>query len=806
MLRALLRDKLYTLINIAGLSLAIASCVVLGLYLRGELTYDRHHLNHARIYRVVQEFRSSDRSQTFALVGAPLAPMLAEDFADVQAYVRFTPPGGFNASSDRLIRHGSDAFTWSDVYVADPNVFEVFTHDVLYGNPETALADASSAAVSRTFARKYFGDSNPLGQLITLDNGEQRTITLVFADLPPNTHLKYDVLLSYNSLPVQTDATERIRDLFAGDHFTYLVLPERYDTKRFAAAVRSFYERHMAARAAEIHADGWNARLQPLAAVHYSGGVEWDRPTGNRYYLYGLEAAVAFLLLIACINHMNLATASAARRAREIGTRKMLGATRAALAARFVAESLCLTLAALAIALLLVELAVPRTPIAEWLGTSAHLSVTAEPLVLAATVAFALLVGLASGAYPALYLARIPALAAMTRGDQIGGSGVKLRELLVLVQFTVTACVIACTLLMAAQMRYVASRPLGFEDRGKLVVTLRGADTIERTPAIESELLADNRIVGATSANNLPGFNSISSYMDVERNDGEMQGVFLNHMQVDENFADVLGMRMAAGRNFSRNVATDQRLGIIVNETLAREMGWSEPLGKRMGLRGRTVIGVVRDFHFDSLHAPVEPLAMYVAPPVFPNMPAQQRPLQNRFLVLDVAARDLSGTLAFVAATLRKFDPDHPFEYRFLDEALGRQYSAEQHLMKLIGVFSSICVLVACLGLFGLATFTTARRTKEIGIRKVLGATTSQIVALLSARTLLLVVIGSALACALAYVAMARWLGAFAYRIDVSPAPFVLAAAISLAVALATVALQSLGAARARPVLSLRQD
>jgi putative ABC transport system permease protein len=806
MLRFLLRDKLNSLINVAGLSLAIASCLVLGLYLRSELTYDRHHVQHERIYRVATEFRADGRSQRVALASGLLAPMLAAELADVQAYVRFTPPGSWSNSTDRVIRRGDRAFIWSDVYVADPNVFEVFTHEIVYGDPKTALVDPSSAAVSRTFARRYFGEANPLGETIALDDGELRTITLVFADLPQNTHLKYDVLFSYNAIVPPEDPVERARELFGGNHFTYLVLPENYDVRNFAQVAETFYERHMAARAREIHSEGWSAWLQPLDDIHLYSDLEWDRPTGNRYYLFGLEAAVAFLLLIACINHVNLATASAARRAREIGTRKILGATRRALTLRFVGESLCLSIVALVVSLGLIELVVPRTPIADWLGTAASLEPTSEPIVLAAAVAFTLFVGLLSGLYPAFYLAAIQPLTALTRGDQLGGSGLRLRELLVLVQFTVTACVIACTLLMASQMRYVANRPLGFEDRGKLVVTLRGVDVLEQIPTIESELTASGRVLGATSSMAVPGMGLGTSYMDVEANDGSMNGVLVNHLPVQQNFIDALGMRVIAGRNFSLDVATDRRLAMIVNEALVRQMGWQDPIGKKMGLRGRTVIGVVRDFNFDSLHAPVQPVVMYENIVNFAGIAPEQRAFQLQYLVLDVATRDLTSTLELIERTLRRFDPEHPFEYRFLDEALGRQYSSEQHLLRLIGVFSAICIFVACLGLFGLATFTTARRTKEIGIRKVLGASTAQIVALLSRRTVLLVAIGSVIASALSYVAMARWLEAFAYRIDVVPTPFVLAAALSLAVALGTVALQSLGAARARPVQSLRES
>jgi putative ABC transport system permease protein len=777
------------------------------MYLRSELTYDRHNALHERIYRVEAAFKSEGRSQRVATTPGILAPMLAEELADVQAYVRFTPPGSFLTATDRVIRHGGDAFVWNDIYAADANVFDVFTHRILYGDPKTALTDPSSVAVSGTFARKYFGDANPIGETNTLDGGEALEITLVFADLPPNTHLKYDVLLSHERVVEPTDAVERARELFGADNFTYLVLPEHYDVRKFEVAAASFYERHMAARAREIHSDGWSAWLRPLDDIHLYSDVEYDRPTGNRSFLLGLEAAVAFLLLIACINHVNLATATAARRAREVGTRKIHGATRRTLALRFIGESLCPSAAALVVALLVVELVVPRTPIADWLGSGASLHPLSEPLVLAATAGFTLLVGALAGLYPALYIAAIPPLTAMTRGDKLGRSGLRLRELLVLVQFTVTACAIACTLLMAEQMRYIANRPLGFDDRGRLVVTLRGADVIEQIPTIERELTANGRVLAATSADSLPGADTIgSNYMDTETNDGSMKGVLVNHLRVQQNFVAALGMHIVQGRDFSADVATDQRDTFIVNEALVRQMAWANPIGKRMGLRGRTVIGVVRDFHFHSLHEPIRPLVMYIEPPSFAGMPPEMRAFQSRFLVLDVPARDLTGTLRFVGDTLRKFDAAHPFEYRFLDEQLGRQYSAEQHLMKLIGVFAAICILVACLGLFGLATFTTARRTKEIGIRKVLGATTSQIVALLSQRTMLLVAIGSVLAAAIAYGAMANWLQGFAYHTDIGAGPFAAAAAISLAVALGTVVLQALGAAQMRPVQSLRQD
>ncbi|HZL94807.1 MAG TPA: FtsX-like permease family protein, partial [Vicinamibacterales bacterium] len=296
-------------------------------------------------------------------------------------------------------------------------------------------------------------------------------------------------------------------------------------------------------------------------------------------------------------------------------------------------------------------------------------------------------------------------------------------------------------------------------------------------------------------------------FMDVETNDGSMNGVLVNHLPVADNFIEVLGIEIVAGRNFSPDVATDPRLAMIVNESLVRLMGWKEPIGKRMGIRGRTVIGVVKDFNFKSLHTPVEPLVIYQNNnTAFTNIVPDQRAFKQQFLLLNVATSELRDTLEFIGSTLAQFDPVHPFEYRFIDEALGERYVSEQRLMRLIGVFSGICVFVACLGLFGLATFATARRTKEIGIRKVLGASTAQIVLLLSRRTLVLVILGSVVAWFAAYVTMTEWLGVFAYHTDITPSAFLTATVVVFAVALLTVALQSLKTARMRPVHSLRNE
>jgi len=806
-LRGISQDRLYTSINFISLSLAIASCLVLGLYLRQELTYDRHHLNHERIYRVATEWTTTGHAERVAGSSPHFAPLLVQDFPEIEAYVRFLPlAANWETGADRLIRHRDTAFYWKNVYLADDNVFEVFTHEIIHGDARTALVDPSSAAVSRSFARKYFGDANPLGEVITLENGQRRTITLVFADLPANTHLKYDVLFSYNAEAAPTNPVERAQGLFAATDYTYLVMPRDYDAQRFAGLADTFFARHMSSRAREIHVDRWHAWLQPLADIHLYSDVNLDLPTGNRYYLLGLAAAVVFLLVAACINHVNLGTATAVRRAREIGTRRVLGATRRALALEYLGASTLLALIAFAASLLIVEVVVPLTPIASWLGHPAALDPLRDPLVVAMMFAFSIVVGVLSGLYPALYLSSLPPLTAITAVDKHGDAGFRLREILVLVQFTIAACVIACVLLMAAQMSYVADRPLGFEEQGRVVVTLRGTDLIAQIPAIEQELVKNERIRGVTWSDAMIGGQLPAGFMDVENNAGSMEGVLVHHLPVAPDFIDVLGIQIVRGRNFSPDVGTDLAGTIIVNEALVRLMNWREPLGKRLGRRGRQVIGVVGDFNFKSLHTPVEPLVMYQNARPGMNLPPERRPLKEQYLVLSLETRGLGDTLGYIRTTLRRFDSRHPFEYHFVDDALNGLYLSEQRLTRLIGLFSGICIFVACLGLFGLSTFATARRTKEIGIRKVLGASTSQVVLLLSQRTLVLVAVGSVFGWALAYLAMQAWLSAFAYRVRVGPTTFVAASAIVALLALLTVALQSLRTARTRPSESLRYE
>ena len=802
-LRTFYREKSYAIINLAGLSLAIACCLILGLYLRSELTYDQHHKRHKEIFRVAGEYITSGNASRFAVTPVPLGPMLKENYPEVKDYVRFSTLGKV------LIQSNDKALYWDDLYAADPNVFSVFTHQILYGDPKTALMDPSSAAVSETFARKYFGDANPIGKTIHAEIVPEipRKITLVFRDLPENTHLKYNVLFHFDG--PRAGQNQRW-NLFNIGLYTYLVMPENYNVNSFKAISASFYDRFMADIGKQI-GQTWDCWLQPLADIHLHSDITADRPTGNRYYVYGFAVVAAFILLVACINYVNLAIARAAKRAKEIGMRKILGISRWLLVSRFLGEAVLFSLIAMVIGAAIVELALRLTPVNELLGKPLTLALRGDPTLLLWMLGLSLLIGLLSGLYPAFYLSSISPLSALASTQGKGIAGFRLRELLVLTQFTVAVIVITCTLIMAMQMRYVSRKPLGFEQHNRVIVQLRGLDLIEKYQVLKNDLMKDSRITGMSISDGVIGmgqFSVLNSQADSEN--GPPGRVIISNMSIGDDFPEVMGMKLVLGRSFSKKLITDIGATLLVNETLVKNRGWKNPLGKqiRMGsnfINGK-VIGVVQDFHVRSLHSAVEPFVFYQYRGDFNSVPADVRAAVQYPCVIGITGQDVQQTLKYLQDKFAQYDPKHPFEYKFLDEMIDELYVSEGRLMKMTGIFSAICIFISCMGLFGLAAFTTEQRSKEIGIRKALGASASQIILMLSRNILLLVFIGAVVASVVAYYAIEEWLAGFAYRVGINPLVFVVSTVVVLVVAFVTVALQSYKTAQANPALMMRYE
>jgi putative ABC transport system permease protein len=805
LLRTLQREKLYAAINIAGLSLGIACCLILGMFLRSELTYDQHFDQHDRIYRIVNEIATGGSGQRFAITSGVLAPMLVADYPQIKAYVRFQSNAG--GSNGVALHHGNDTFYWKNSYFVDDNIFEVFSHKILYGDPKTALKDQAALAVSATFAKKYFGNANPIGEIISTDSGIPSHIALVFEDLPPNTHLKYDVLFS-NNLPflrIPENSAQRRQALWGVNNFTYLLMAPGFDPKTWPRVSDEFFQRYMA-DIGKASNSTWHSWLQLLSSVHLESDLRFDLPNGNALYLYACAAVAVFILAVACINYMNLATARATRRARAVGIRKILGANRLSLALQFLGEAMLFALIALVVGLVIVEVVLTLTPINSLMEDQAQLDLLHQPTLAAGLIGLALFMGLLSGAYPALYLSSWAPLSALTGKHAASAGNLRLREALVLVQFTISAAVIACTLLMGAQMRYVANKSLGFEKEHRLVVTLRGDSTIGKLATIRSELTRNSHVLAVGEALIPIGGAPNVGEFSIENNDGVSRPLQLTDLPIGEDFVHVMGLKVLQGRDFSQRFLTDVGTNFLVNEALVRKMGWTEPLGKHIqrGSQAGRVIGVVRDFNFKSLHTLIEPLVMSALTDDMSDTPVLFRVFQQRLLVVNILGEDVGDTLGYIEKVMAQADPRHPFEYEFLDDTLDNLYRSESRLMKLIGIFAAVCIFIACLGLFGLATFTTEQRTHEIGTRKVLGATTWQIIAMLARRIMVLVIMAAVLASAISYFAIDKWLTGFAYRAGINPLIFVLSAAAAAAVAFATVALQSFKTANADPVKALR--
>jgi putative ABC transport system permease protein len=590
------------------------------------------------------------------------------------------------------------------------------------------------------------------------------------------------------------------------NNLTYLLMAPVFKPSDWQRINDDFWQKHMKEPASTVKSS-WRSWVVPLTGLHMQTEVPDSLRTGNRMYVYGCAAVALFILLVACINYMNLATARATRRARSVGIRKVLGATRFGLAAGFLAEAVLLSMFATFLGVAIVALAIALTPLNSLMEGQVQLSALGDPVLLLWLLGMGVCMGLASGAYPAFYLSSWAPQTALTGKQPAGTRHHRLREALVLVQLTISAAVIAGTLLMAAQMRYVSTMPLGFDREHRLIVTLRGASTIERWQTLRTEMMQDSHIqaVGITGRSPVQAMVSVNLF-PVEQEDGRLETTPSNTMPIGEGFAEAMGLKFLQGDDVGIKRMPGEPVNVLVNEAMVRKMGWTTPLGKRVALgqpAGR-VIGVVQDFNFTSLHSQIEPLVMNAVRTDYTAADERERLGAQASLVVKISAENTRRSLEVIERVVAQADPKHPVEYMFLDEGLDRLYKTESQLLALIAIFATVCIMIACLGLFGLATFTTEIRTREIGTRKVLGASRWQIIALLSRPVMVLVLVASVLAPVIAWFAIDKWLETFAYRAGINPAIFVITAGVVAVVASATVAAQSYRVASSNPVDSLR--
>ncbi|QDA58727.1 ABC transporter permease [Hymenobacter jejuensis] len=794
--RNLWRNKAFAAINISGLALGIATCLIIMLFVRNELSYDRYNEKADRMVRVV--FRGSVQGEKMkeSSVMPPVARTLLAEYPEVEQATRLSLGGA------PRITYGDKSFKERDIAMVDSNFFQVFTIPLLQGDPKTALVQPNSIVISRATAQKYFGKANPMGKVLTFkDWNKTYKVTGVFDKVPINSHFHFDIFASLASVP---DA--KSSSWMTSNYFTYLVLPEGYEYKKLEAKLPQIVEKYLGPQLQQAmgmsftqfrqKGNDLGLFLQPLTDIHlrsdFTNNLE---PGGDVRYVYIFGAIAVFMLLIACINFMNLSTAGASRRAREVGVRKVLGSVKSQLVGQFLLESILLTMIALVLALVLIAMALPIFN--ELAGKELGLDFTTDPWLVPGLLLFGVLVGVLAGSYPAFFLSSFNPVAVLKGKFTSGKGSIGLRSGLVVFQFCISIALIISTTVVYQQLHYIQNKKLGY-DKDHVLVLPETWVLGKHAEAFRQLLLQDPRVVSVSTSGYLPAGPSFSNNFFVSTDDNPSQLTKTLRYEVDPQYIPTLGIRLAAGRNFSKAFSTDTA-AVILNEMAARTFGWgknalghtlsrSDNQGKKRTFR---VIGVIRDFHFKSLHEPISPLLMTLGD-------------NSGSVIAKVKTQDIAGLLASLKLQWSKFSPEEPFSYSFMDERFMQTYEAERKIGRILYLFAGLTIFVACLGLFGLATFTAEQRTKEIGIRKVLGASVTNIVGLLSCDFLRLVLIANLVAWPLAWWAMTKWLQDFAYRVSIGWWVFALAGVAALLIALLTVSVQAMRAAIANPVKSLR--
>ncbi|UCD37158.1 MAG: ABC transporter permease [Fidelibacterota bacterium] len=803
--RNVVRQKLYSAINILGLAIGVAACITILLYVKNELSYDRYHSKADRIYRVAISATIGGNDFNLALSAPPVAAALLDEFPEVEAVTRIGYVGGYP-----VIRYGDRVYSEELFTAADSTIFDVFDIPVIQGDPKTALTEPNGLVITETTAKRYFGDENPIGKMMTSDKVNERIVTAVIEDFPQNSHFHYDFLLSFVTYPFVESPNWLNNNLY-----TYIVLKEGASAEeleaKFPDMVRKYVgpqiEQALGVTWEQMGEEGSNYELflQPLTDIHLRSHLEREiEVNGNITYVYIFSLIAAFILIIACINFMNLATARSMNRAREVGVRKTLGSDRGQLIRQFLVESIVLTFVAVFVAVVIVQLVLP------WFNNVIGLRLAFDYGDLPWIVAGAILVGILAGSYPAFFLSAFNPAVVLRGTLKPSRKGSSLRAGLVIFQFTISIILFTGTMIVKRQLDYMQAKDLGYNPESLLVV--EKTDDIGRDiEAFKQELRAHPNLIEVTNSTVIPGEPpSGESVFKMSTPTGDQMQILAMYF-TDFNFQQTYGFKMAEGRFFSEEFSTDS-VSAVINQAAAVAFGVEDPVGQDLvGFFGGPdnpevrlpIIGVMEDIHFESLHAAIRPMVII---PFGSRIFGGQGPTFGRYTTLRIRPDDITTTLTAVEDIWMGFALDQAFEYVFFEDSFNTLYENESRTQSIASMFSILAIFIACLGLLGLASFTAERRTKEIGIRKVLGATVASIFTLISNDFLKLVAISALLSLPLSWLAMQNWLENFAYRISYSVFTFLMVSLIALMIAMLTIAWQVLKAAITNPVDALRYE
>lgn len=799
--RNIARHKFISFINIFGLTIGITCCLLILTYIINETGYDKYNTNANRTYRVTRIFYSGNGVESLHLsaVAPPFGPLLKSAFPEVQQMTRLYPNGTV------ILRYKEKLFNEENSFFADEHFFDIFSVDVTNGDKFTALNDPYTVMLTDKIAHKYFGDTDPINKTIILDNTKHEfKVTGIFKPFPVNAHIHPEILISFNTLKDTAMYGEKQLETNYGNNsfYTFLLLPKGYNADNLRKRLPSFLDNyvHMPGMAGNVKTSKFvTLTLQKLTDIHLRSHLDDElESNGDITRVYIFSVIALFILLIACINYMNLSTARSALRAKEIGIRKVIGAQRKEIIRQFLSESVLVTWIALLLAVILTSVLLP------YIDKLSNLNLALSELyswdILVALVALPFIIGLISGIYPALFMSSFKPVKVLKGVFKAGSGGVSFRKVLVVTQFAISIILIVATTVVFQQLRYIQQKSLGF-NKDHILTTAYNGDLDKKYDSFRNDLLSIPGVKEAGRSSRIPSGRLLDEQGASVVQNGTLQQVKidLKCLSTDYGFIPTFGMHMAAGRNFSRDYATDTS-NYILNETAVKMLGWGSPqnaIDKDMvygGTKGK-VIGVVKDFHFESLHQAIVPMIFYMPPGG-----------NYHRLSLKVGGNNIPATIAAIGDTWHRYLPDVPFDYGFLDQKFQQLYSSEQEQGSLFTIFSCIAIFIACLGLFGLSAFTITQRVKEIGVRKVLGASVPQIVTELSKDFLKLVIVAAVIAFPIAWYIMNKWLLDFASRIDIEWWVFVLAGIIALIIAFATISFQSIKAANANPVKSLRSE
>ncbi|WP_221394003.1 ABC transporter permease [Dyadobacter sp. NIV53] len=795
--RNLIHNKVYSLINMMGLAIGLTTCTLISLYIIDEMSYDKHHSAVDRIYRIAYE----TKGEKWVAAAGPVAGGLKKDFPEVEQVTRLLRMPGIDKF---LLKYEQEQKKFYEIngYYVDSTFFQIFDYHFKYGDKKTALNQPNSIIISEQVAAKLFGNIDPVDKIIkvVLPFGENNYTAKGVFETRNKSHIPAHLLLSMNNNDVGQWVKGQTNWATNSIFHTYVKLAEGSNAETFESKLTGFLAKNGAQDMKEL---GFSKNLfvQPLKDIYLHSNYDFEiSPNGNIRYLYIFGSVAAFLLLIACINFVNLSTARSEKRAKEVGVRKVIGAFKSALIGQFLGESLLLSFLALLISYLSIQLLIPV------FGqiTNKNLSLSEHPEIFGWLFVLTLLTGLLSGFYPALYLSSFAPISALKGKLRTNISAVIIRKGLVVFQFTMSMILILGSMLISRQMNYLSNQNLGFNKNQKIILPLQSAESANNYKILKNDLENNSQILSSAKGSTYPGIENIQDMLFYGEGKSKSESVDISTANIEDDYLKALGIKLLQGRGFSKEFTSDSN-AVVLNEVAIKKLGYKveDAIGKKIYFEienrkfDMNIIGVVKNYHFEGLQQNIKPLALTIAP-VFSSA--------SSYLILNVKTNDYEKLISKIEKSWKQINPNSPFEYSFLDKDFQKNYEKEERTSKLISYFAFIGIFIACLGLFGLATFTAEQRIKEIGVRKVLGASVFGIVSLLSRDFLKLIFVAILIASPMSWWAMNKWLANFAYKTEISWSIFVVAGFMLIIMSLLTIGYQTIKAALMNPVKSLRSE